>query len=229
MKKLASPKTLSCLLLAISTALSTAGSTGCTSALLGPQISSRNEKFETALSAGRCEEALENIPEREGKIKFLGKVDRATGTALSYAATGAGYTADVVVTVVGGAVVFVALCGPLIAAQALSSNGQVGGSVACLPGDLTGLGSPQMGKEIYKTTQELRCPDLTALSKSVRRVASCIEAKPDRAHLEKAKQTLNSISGSDEVMNCITDEEKSAVREDLYRLDGEISRLPTAI
>ncbi len=183
---------------------------------------SRTKKFESALEAGRCEAALENIPENDGQLKFLGRMNRVAGSALSYAATGAGYTADVIVTVAGGAIVFVALCGPVLVAESLSQSGH--SASPCLPVDISGLKPTQMGSTIYKDTEELRCPDLTALSRSVRRVAACNENASSPESLARAKQSLTSLNSNPEFMNCITKEERSAVRADIHRLTEKLGR-----
>lgn len=186
--------------------------------------------FESKLASGQCTAALESIPENDGSLKYLGRINRTAGTVVSYAATGAGYTADVLVTVVGGAVIFTAVCGPMLAAQVLSSS-QPGQNYPfnCLPIDVSNVKAPRMGASIYKETEELRCPDLTALSRSMRRVATCEESKDKRESLERANKTLTTLSNDEAFMACITTEEKSAVGSDLFRVREKISRLPTSL
>ena len=179
---------------------------------------------------GQCTAALESIPENEGSLKYLGRINRTAGTVVSYAATGAGYTADVLLTIVGGAVIFTAVCGPMLAAQVYSSH-QAGTNYPfnCLPIDVSNIKAPRIGASVYKDTEELRCPDLTALSRSVRRVASCEEKKDKRDALERADKTLTTLSNDNAFMACITTDEKSAVGQDLFRIREKISRLPTAL
>ncbi len=79
------------------------------SALISCQ-STPQKKFEHSLFVGECEAALTQMPENQTSVKFMRSTQEASGTALSYAVTGLGYTSDAVITVAGGAVIFVALC-----------------------------------------------------------------------------------------------------------------------
>ena len=188
----------------------------------------RAKKFDSALEAGRCEEALEYVPEDGGALRFIGKANQTAGTALSYAATGAGYTADVAVTIVGGSIVLIALCSPAyfagaVGAQPTSSSPQQG--PLCFPTP-SGIKLPTMGASVYRSTAELRCPDLTGLSRSMRRVAACEERKDRPTALERAKQTLVTIESNADFLTCVSSDEKTAVQTDLARLRDKIERLP---
>jgi hypothetical protein len=183
-----------------------------------------NQKFEKALSEGRCEEGLENIPGKDGKLNFGGRVNQTGGSLLSYTATGAGYTADVILTVVGGAVIFVALCAP-IAAAVIASNG--GGNAVsgaeCLPADLSQISPPHFGRDLYQGTAQMRCPDLTLLSRSIRRVAACQEKRASSENLLAARKTLSSITNNNEFMKCIATDERKSLEVDASRLDNKIA------
>ena len=184
----------------------------------------RTKRFEAALSEGRCEAALENVPENDENVKYMGKAQRAGGTALSYAVTGAGYTADVVLMVAGGAVLFTVLCGPgLVVALAAHGTG-VFPSQLCIPADLNNVKAPTLGKDAYRSTAAWRCPDLTALAHSVRRVSSCYERRDDKPSLDLAKQTLDAVVKNEEFMGCITKDEASSLRQDLFRIDERVRR-----
>lgn len=189
----------------------------------------RKKKFEESLKAGQCEAAFENIPEHDKTLKYIGKVDRAAQTTLSYAATGAGYVSDVLLTVVGGTVVLVALCAPIAIA------GVMGGAVVgthnvdwngaeCLPMPFEPK-LPTNGKKIYRATEEMRCPDLTALSRSIRKVAGCHEHSTEPGAIEKAQTTLRSLATNKDFMNCITAPEKALVQMDLDRVTNKVQGL----
>ncbi len=180
----------------------------------------RTRRFESALKAGRCEDAVENIPENDPNVKFVGRANRAAGTAISYAATGAGYTADVVLVVTGGVLIFAAVCGPMLLAMAASSStAGVNPAILCLPVDYKSIPMPSLGKDTYKGTEEWRCPDLTALSRSVRRVASCHESSPDVDGKKHALTTLNSLKTNKDFMNCIGKSERDSIMIDVARLE----------
>lgn len=185
------------------------------------------KQFSAAIHDGDCDRALESIQDIDPRTRFLGRVNRASGTVLSYAATGAGYTADIAITVVGGAVIMVALCAPMAMAQqaAVRSGGSAGVELSCLPSDISKINRPKMGKEIYKATGEMRCPDLTVISRSVRQVASCYEAKGGSENLQKAKTSLNSTYYNEEFRSCLTEEERAELGGALNRIEGQISRL----
>ena len=185
----------------------------------------RGTRFESALKDGRCDEALENIPENDENIKFVGRANRAAGTALSYAATGAGYTADVVLIVVGGVLITAVVCAPLFLAVAASSSAGVNSNagLSCFPVNLKEIPIPTLGEDTYKNTEEWRCPDLTALSRSVRKVASCHETKGTLEDKKNAQITLSSLNSNKKFMNCIVKSERDGIRLEASRLENEIA------
>ena len=210
--------------LVIAALFSAAGSTGCTTSAITKQMSGSQTRFEKSLAQGQCADAAENIPENDGSIKFLGRVDRATGTIISYAATGAGYTADVALTIVGGAILYSVLSLP----RALPTQPVYAGEPS-YPKPAADIQLPvsKLGSTIYNGTSAMRCPDLTALSKSVRLVAACLSKQTDKAEkLDSAKKTLDSVAGNRDIMNCVTPEEKSAVQSAKYNVEQMIARLP---
>jgi hypothetical protein len=174
--------------------------------------SARTKKFESALQGGRCEEALENIPEHDKNLKFAGSTQRAAGKVLSYAATGAGYTADVLLNVGTGVLIGTAICAPFIAlalgSRADFSNADIG---ACYPKEAFNLVNTKMGESAYKNTEDWRCPDLTALSQSVRKVAKCHSSAGTNQGMKNALTTLSAIKSNRKFMNCITDREKETL------------------
>ena len=183
----------------------------------------RTKRFESALKAGRCDDALENIPENDENLKFVGRANRTAGTALSYAATGAGYTADVVLVITGGVLIFAAVCGPMLLAVMASYGGAAHSGVGCLPVNLEEVPMPSIGKDTYKGTESWRCPDLTALARSVRKVASCHEGSGLAEDKKKALTTLSSLGSNKDFMNCIVKNESDTIRSDIARLENEIA------
>ena len=163
--------------------------------------SSVEKKFTSELETGHCEMALEKIPENETGAKLLSKTQNAGGIALSYALTGAAYTGEVLLDVVGGTIMFVALCGPPIALGVIASTNSNGGSSGgyggnigvCLPGNIEALLAPEFGKQTYNASKDLRCPNLVGISQSLRRVAACFSRRHKNQDLEKANQTLLSL------------------------------------
>lgn len=183
-------------------------------------------EFDVALSEGHCEEALQHLNADE-KTKFIGRTQRAMGTTLSYAVTGVGYGADVVLTVAGGMVVMIGMCAPAIVAKGPLRNekGETISSInACLPTKWSSITFPHAGRAIYRSTENWRCPDLTAMARGIRRVALCHETKGGRDGLTKASQTIHSLTANNDFMECIAETERDAVRMDAFRLDNLLHR-----
>jgi len=176
------------------------------SLLLTSCTTARSKKFASALDGGRCEEALENIPEHGEDLKFSGSVRRATGTVLSYVAAGAGYTADVALNIGTGVLLGTAICAPILLATR-STNVDLAG---CYPAEFFNLVDADIGGRTFQSTESWRCPDLTALSQSVRKVARC-HAGQGVEGAKNALTTLSSIKSNAQFMNCITAKEKAAV------------------
>jgi hypothetical protein len=174
--------------------------------------STPQQKFEAQLSGGKCEEAYYEMPENSSSVKFVRATQKNTGKILSYTATGAGYAAEVVANVTGGALIFIALCGPILLAAAHGG----GGHIACLPADISGVKPVKLGQKTYDKTAKWRCPNLTPLTQSIEQVAACYVKKGDTDNLKKAEATLSSLEKSDSYFECLSEAEKSRITEKLF-------------
>ncbi len=173
------------------------------------------KRFDTAIDANHCEEALEKLPENEMGAKLLSKTQEASGKTLSYALTGMSYTAEVLLNVVGGTVMVVALCGPSVAAGIWATDGRAG---ICLPGRIDALSPPNIGRQTYQATENLRCPNLVPMSRSMRKVAACYLKRDTKDALEKAHKSLLAIQESKDFYNCLPTEEKQAIGIELEQV-----------
>ncbi len=185
--------------------------------------SSAQKNFDTHLAAGRCDEALERIPEESSGIKLVSKTKQAAGTALSYSLTGVSYTAELIWDVAGGTITFVALCGPMIALVAASGGAgpAVIGSMEklnCLPGNPRALSSPPLGRNMYESTKDLRCPDLAPLARSMRKIASCYKQRGDEASIKKAQATLGALRSSGDFYSCLPRADQDLINQDIEEL-----------
>jgi len=183
----------------------------------------QQKKFETELAKGACDQALLDIPEKTTGAKFISSTHQAGGTLLSYAFTGASYTAEILWDITGGTVMFLGLCGPIIAVEALAINngGGASGQVVCLSGfpeKIDRLGAPPLGRKAYRSTANLRCPPLEGLSQSIRQVASCFAGQKTSQSQARARKTLESIRNSGEFYNCLNSEEQKSVDQALAEL-----------
>lgn len=176
------------------------------------------QAFNQALNEGRCEEGLEVIHEYSENIKYIGPANRAAGKTISYAVAGAGYTTDVVLKVVSGAVMFIALCAPVALAESASSTPNT--HISCLPGKFNVIDT-KLGSAGYKSTEVWRCPDLSALADGIHRVAICHEKRADKEGLKSAKQTLDALITNSKFMNCIS----KPIRNSIYNSYDRIAQL----
>lgn len=200
--------------------------------LILPSCASKEKDFRRQLASGRCDEALINLPQRDSMVKLADKSEQAAGTVLSYAFVGASYTAEVLLDAAGGTVMFVALCGvPLVLTAAALSASSSGGAMAgtgsafgCFPGKWDALVAPPLGRQAVKSTQDLRCPNLKSLSRSLRAVASCYESRGGVDNLNNAKANLAAVQDSKDFFLCLPEEEKELLRRQKQSVDLKLSQ-----
>lgn len=195
--------------------------------LVFPACSHRTTKqdvFETELVAGNCEKAYLQLPDEGMEMKLVKQSKEALGTVSSYAVAGGSYVVEVLWDIVGGTVMAVALCGPTaIAVAASTRNGDNMSLVKCLPGDITTLGAPPLGRRSYQATRSWRCPDLTVMSRSMRQVSACYQKRGSANDLQSAQRHLRSLRMSDEFYSCLPEEEKVAVDRELQQVTQELA------
>lgn len=185
------------------------------------------KSYQESLKAGKCETSLEQLAAENKDIHLVGQVKQVAGTTVSYTATGLAYVGDVVLTVVGGAVIFAALCGPMLAVSvtAAAAGSHNGSPLTCLPGDLSKISVPKMGSSTYKATKEWRCPDLSHVSHGMRQVSGCFADRKDLTNLQKAKSNLESLYNSASFRECISAEELKLLEGQLLDVNRQITGL----
>lgn len=187
---------------------------------------STKKEFDSSLQAGRCEDALKHLPENSTSAKILKQTTLGATTALSYSLTGASYTVEVAWDLIGGTIMFVGLCGPTIAIATAAGishgpNAESGGTalpLPCFPGKLDALSSPAIGRKTFEATHDLRCPDLSAITTSVRKVASCQRSRLNEAAYKDAIQTLYSLRKSGQFYACVSAADRRAIDEEIEAL-----------
>lgn len=192
--------------------------------LLNACATTRSKKFESAIKNGRCDVAVENIPENDKNLKYVGRAQRTTGTVLSYVATGAGYTADVVLNIGTGLLVGTAICAPIVILVAGATNASASSMdfSGCYPKEAFMMVNSQIGESTYRGTASWRCPDLTALSRNVRKVARCHADQQTHFGDKNAVTTINAIRSNDKLMDCITEDERRAVLADQQNYESRV-------
>jgi len=184
----------------------------------------KQEMFNSELVAGNCDKAYLQLPDENMEMKLVRQSKEALGTVSSYAVAGGGYVVEVLWDIVGGTVMAVALCGPtMVALAASSSTGSNTHLVKCLPGDIKTLGAPPLGRRSYQATRSWRCPDLTAMSHSMRQVSACYQKRGGVDDLRSAQKHLRSLRASDEFYSCLPEEEKATVDHELQQVTQELA------
>lgn len=187
--------------------------------------SSAKKNFNQELASGRCDEAMKTLPERDPLVKLTDTTELAAGTVASYAFVGASYTAEVMWDIVGGTVMVVALCAPAIAVQglAVASTDADHSRISCLPGSISALGAPPLGRQALKASKPLRCPDLKSLSRSLRAVASCYNQKDKKADWLKAQQTLQALKNSEDFYSCLPADEHEHIDVQFREIQAKLA------
>jgi hypothetical protein len=166
--------------------------------------------FDQRLDEKNCEQALEEMPERQTGYQLTSKVQQASGTVLSYSATGAAYTVQILwdVAATGGALIV--LCAPTFALLYLG-GGSSGGinQPLCLPADIKSIQAPHLGKNTAAQTETWSCPPVDDISHSVRKVAQCFLDRGGAENQKKALSSLESVEKSGAFYRCLSDKERS--------------------
>lgn len=186
------------------------------------------KQFDTILTEGRCEEAMNNLP--ADRIDLIEETQTAAGKVASYTFTGLAYGAEVTVKLVGGIGVPVIICSPVMLLEAsLKANGNF--SVECMsvvmkvPVFKKTMSKESIGKKIYNQTEKWRCPDLSQLSQNLRSVASCYEDKNDQVNLEKALTQLDVLKENQFQDNCIDEDEKILIKDQYEKIQDKLKKV----
>ncbi|MBC7741983.1 MAG: hypothetical protein H7061_07295 [Bdellovibrionaceae bacterium] len=181
---------------------------------------SSTKDFDQHLDAQRCEQALEALPEKKNEFKLVSKVQEVSGTLLSYSATGAAYTVQVLwdTTVTFGAIVV--LCAPTIAVLAA---GKSSSNLLCFPGvnldkGLEIVQAPKMGQNVLRNTENWNCPNVDSISRSIRKVAKCYANQGGEENQVRALKSLQSVEKSGSFYRCLSSKEREAFLKDLHAM-----------
>jgi hypothetical protein len=193
--------------------------------LLSRCSTNSHKQFRHDIETEQCDAALGHVPENNPTNRFMGSTKHTFGSIAAYTFVGFGYTAEVLWDVAGGTVMAVALCGIPVAlsvATASSNSASDNSGLDCLPGKIDALGAPPLGRRALAATADLRCPDLTGLSRSLRSVASCYSRQSSDASRAKAKQVLTSLQNSDQFYECLPEAERHAITNQMRAIDSNV-------
>jgi hypothetical protein len=203
------------------------------------------EQFKTDLAKKNCDLASSHLPEEDPLALSAEYAKRIGGNIAAYTYTAGGYTAEVLWDITAGTIIVVAVAAPIVALGVLCSknNCDVSGR-NYMPVVPTSSNSPQkkksfnlfkvleappLGRRAFRQTQELRCPNLKDVSKSLRQVASCYESNGDKQSLSKAIVSLENIEKSEVFFTCLPQEEREAVTTQKNKLQSQLTVMESSI
>lgn len=177
------------------------------------------QQLEQQLSEQDCNATLKNADKIETVSRKAGGAAR---NLAAYSFITASYTAEVLWDATAGTVLFVGLCGPVIAASIASKASS--GPLACIPvvPGMKHLFAPPLGRRAKENTKKFRCPNLDDLLASLTKVSQCYEKRGDRASLEKAAQSLEAIENSNDFYVCLEESDQLRISSELERLRQKI-------
>ena len=177
---------------------------------------SSSNNFNQSLTDKNCERALENIPEKKNDFQLVSKVKEVSGTLLSYSATGAAYSVEILWNVTAFTAAVVVLCSPTFV---LAAAGKGAVQPLCFPADFNKIQVPQMGKNMSRDSQFWNCPNVDSISRSIRKVAKCYADRGGDENQSKALKSLQSVEKSGSFYRCLSNKERELFLRDL-RLAG---------
>ncbi|MNT38025.1 hypothetical protein D3C72_1741960 [compost metagenome] len=185
------------------------------------------ETFDQRLGEKNCEQALEEMPERQTGYQLTSKVQQASGTVLSYSATGAAYTVQILWDVTATGAAMIVLCAPTIAMAYLGA-GAGHTQPLCFPADLKKVQAPYLGKSTAVETESWKCPPVDGISQSVRKVAQCFLDRGGVENQKKALGSLESVEKSGAFYRCLSDQERSTFLGYLNQVKAIVNPEPQA-
>jgi hypothetical protein len=175
-------------------------------------------EFSQRVRQGRCEDAVSFLRAHPRGPTVESRLKQVVTVPLSYVLTGVGYTAEVAVVVGGGIVLSGAVCAPVAALELTAKgNGELSGDCfAMMIGTVFADASlPGVGRGIHAATKDWRCADMSPVSEDLRAIAECYAWRGAPGDLERARQQLDVLVRSEELMRCVSKGEKAAVQRDV--------------
>jgi hypothetical protein len=173
-----------------------------------------------SVAAARCDEALEALRLHPTPLPPADGLRQVVTTPLSWAATGAGYTVDVVAVAAMAGGAGLTLCLPFLLLEA-SLGGRGDLSAECIKGVSTTVVEkmplPGLGKGLYRATLSWRCPDLQRRAAEARAVAGCFAGRGGPGDRQVAESLLLPLVDR-EVDRCLPPRLREEVRRALEGL-----------
>jgi hypothetical protein len=175
-------------------------------------------EFSQRVRQGRCEDAVSFLRAHPRGPTAESRLKQVVTVPLSYVLTGLGYTAEVAVVVGGGIVLSGAVCAPVAAIELTArGDGELSGDcfVMMLGTVFADASLPGVGRGIHAATKDWRCADMSPVSEDLRAIAECYAWRGAAGDLERARQQLDVLVRSEELLRCVSKEERAKVQRDV--------------
>jgi hypothetical protein len=189
-------------------------------------------EFSQHVRGGRCEDAVSFLRAHPRGPPVESRLKQVVTVPLSYVLTGVGYTAELAVVVGGGIVVSGVVCAPVAALELTArGNGEMSGECfAMMLGTVFADASlPGVGRGIHAATKDWRCADMSPVSEDLRSIAECYAWRGADGDLERARQQLDVLVRSEELMRCVSKDERAAVERDVAFVRGQLAGAPAPV
>src|SRR5574341_54234 len=186
-------------------------------------------EFSHRVRQGRCEDAVSFLRAHPRGPTVESRVKQVVTVPLSYVLTGVGYTAEVAVVVGGGIIVSGVICAPVMMIEgAAGGSGDVSGEcMSAMLGSLFEDASlPGVGRGIHAATGRWRCADMSPVSEDLRAMAGGYAWRGAEGDLARARQQLDILVGSKDLMRCVSKDERAAVDRDVAFVRERLAGAP---
>lgn len=186
----------------------------------------KQKELENTLTHLQCENTLRKDPFQNFTQASVKTTEHLGKKFLAYTYIATNYTAEVLWDATAGVVLFVGVCGPMIAVAA-TSRSPVQSAVPCMPIPIKpkALFAPPLGRKAITQTRSLRCPDNEPLLQTLDQLMSCYQKQDSPESLDRAVQTLDNLESSDSFYECLTDPQKLSLQSKRFDLQKRMAEL----
>jgi hypothetical protein len=182
-------------------------------------------EFSRRIRQARCEDAVSFLRAHPRGPPVESRLKQVVTVPLSYVLTGVGYTAEIAVVVGGGIVLSGVVCTPVLALEG-AARGSGEASADCFASMLgtvfADASLPGVGRGIHAATRGWRCADMSPVSEDLRAIARCYAERGGDGDLERARQQLDVLVRSTDLLRCVSDEERGALDEELASVNERL-------
>lgn len=188
----------------------------------------KQKELEKTLNHLQCESALKKDPFQNFAQASVKTTEHLGKKFLAYTYIATNYSAEVLWDATAGVVLFVGLCGPMIAVAA-TSRSPVQSAVPCMPIPIKtkALFAPPLGRKAITQTRSLRCPDNEPLLTTLDQLIACYQRQDSLESLDRALQTLDNLESSDSFYECLTDPQKLSLQSKRFDLQKRMAEQNT--